>query len=317
MFKKYFVFLTSIFLLGCSAAPQESLIIGTNSWPGYECLHLARDLGYYEKEPIKIVRYPSSTEVMFAWRKGEINGAALTMDEVFLLKELGFHPEVTLIMDFSNGGDVILSREGLKEMSDLKGKRVGAEATALGAYMLSRALGEAGMGIHEITLMHMPVSEHEEAFEQGLVDAVVTFEPTRSRLLKAGAGVLFDSSQLPGEIVDVLAVNRDALKIGDTILACLLKGWFQAVDYLKKNPEEAARFLASREGLTPEQFLSSLQGLHILDLRENQAIFGEEKSSFQKKMNRLSVVMLENGLLKSPIEVFKILADGLAFEGPM
>jgi ABC-type nitrate/sulfonate/bicarbonate transport system substrate-binding protein len=34
----------------------------------------------------------------------------------------------------------------------------------------------------------------------GVVDALVTFEPHRARLLAGGARLLFDSSQIPGEI---------------------------------------------------------------------------------------------------------------------
>ena len=44
--------------VGCTPDPEPILRVGTNVWPGYEPLYLARDLGYLD-ESIRLVEYSS------------------------------------------------------------------------------------------------------------------------------------------------------------------------------------------------------------------------------------------------------------------
>lgn len=65
----------------------------------------------------------------------------------------------------------------------------------------------------------LEVDEHEGAFGSGKVDAVVTFEPVRSRLLARGAVQIFDRRQIPGEIIHVLVMRTDAMtQFSSTVL---------------------------------------------------------------------------------------------------
>ena len=82
--------------------------IGTNVWPGYEPLYLARELGYFDDQPIHLVEHAAATEVIRAFRNGTIDAAALTLDEVLLLAQHGQNPRIVLVMDFSQGGDTLI-----------------------------------------------------------------------------------------------------------------------------------------------------------------------------------------------------------------
>ncbi|MDQ6966158.1 MAG: hypothetical protein Q9M23_04455, partial [Mariprofundaceae bacterium] len=68
-------------LAACTPAPKPDLRIGTNIWPGYEPLYLARSLGLFKDTGISLIEYPSSTETMRALRHGSIEAGALTLDE--------------------------------------------------------------------------------------------------------------------------------------------------------------------------------------------------------------------------------------------
>ena len=297
--KRLFWFWAVLFLSGClKEAPPPAFLVGTNIWPGYECLYLAKGLGYYEGTPIKLVQYPSSSAVIRAFRNNFIQGAALTMDEVLLLADLNQDPKVISILDFSSGGDVVLAKPQFETMNSLKGKRIGVETAALGAFVLSRALETAGMKLSDLEIIRLEPNEHERAFSAGSVDAVVTFDPMRGRLLKAGARVLFDSSQIPGEIVDVLVTRADVGVLHASAVESLLRGWFRALDYLRKNPEEAARRMAPREGITPEELLDSLRLLKIPDLRENISFMTGKDPAFHQGIERLEKILLDGKLIK-------------------
>jgi NitT/TauT family transport system substrate-binding protein len=294
-----------------SADPAAWLRIGTNVWPGYEPLYLARDLGYLDNSPVKLVEYPSASEVIRAFRNGAIEAAALTLDEVLLLEQSGLQPRVVLVMDISNGGDAIIGRRGLQKMTDLKGLKVGVEATALGAFVLSRALDVSGLAAQDVEAVPLEATEHQAAFLQGTIDAVVTFEPVRSTLLDTGATLLFDSRQIPGEVVDVLVIRESYLEKNRPVTVRLLEQWFLALAYLKQHPQDAAKRISKRTGTTAQEFLASLDGLKIPDHAENLDLLGGEMSALARTGMKLQDTMRTHKLLKKDIAVATIIDGGM------
>lgn len=299
----------AIALVSCPSQTSLPLRIGTNLWPGYETLYLSRYLGYYDGKPIRLVDYPSGTEEVRAFRNGEIEGAGLSIDQALVLAATQENIRIIAIMDISHGGDVILGKPEFSGIKDLKGKRVGVEATALGAFFIARALEKNGMSPQDIQIVSLELTEHERAYKEGKVDAVVTFGPPRVKLIEAGAKLLFDSSQIPGEIVDTLVVRTDAIaKSPDTVQA-LINGRFRALAYLEKNPQDAANRIAPRTKVTPEQILNAFKGLRQPNLQENQHLLDQSDPSLINGMRRLVEVMVENKLLPKAINPVTILDD--------
>ena len=302
---KFFRAMTLVLLVfalaGCDK-PAPPLRVGANIWPGYEPLFLARDLGYYGGQPVQLLSFLSTTEVIRAYRNGALDVAAVTADEALMLAETLPDQRILLVCDFSLGADVILAKPQFPSLPDLKGRRIGVETTALGAYMLARALARAGMTAHDVTVVPMPLDEHEAAFRQDRVDAVVTFEPSRSRLLAAGAVPVFDSSQIPGEIVDVLLTRAEKMDAARQPLTALVRGWFKALDYLRQNPADAARRMALRQQLTPEALVGSLQLLKFPDREANLRLLGASTNNLATTLRQLSAIMREHKLLERPFD---------------
>jgi len=303
-------------LVGCSdpfdtSAESQPMRIGSNVWPGYEPLYLARELDYYEGLPISMVEYPSASEVLRAYRNGAIQAAALTMDEVLILAESGLDPRVVLLLDVSQGGDVILGQGDVQRVSDLKGRKVGVENTALGAYVLSRALAMNDMQVSDVTLVPLEVNEHEVAFKAGKIDAVVTFEPVRTRLLDVGAQLLFSSEDIPGEIFDVLVVEGEYLAQNREVVASLVQRWFQTLEYQRQNPQRAAETIARRQQLKPEDYLASMDGLKMVSRAENIEAMSGQSPPVRAVMERLKNSMLQNKLLKKDVDVERLVDAGL------
>lgn len=308
---KFIIGIAVVVILSCVKQPPSLLRVGVNVWPGYETLYLARSLGYYENVPIRLVDYPSGTEQVRAFRNGEIEAAGVSIDQVLVLASTRPDVRIVTVIDFSDGGDVILAKPKIQRLQNLKGRRVGVESSALGAYVLTRALGQVGMSPKDVEIVSLEVSEHERAFKNNRVDAVVTFGPARTNLLAAGAKLLFDSSQIPGEIVDCLIVRSDVLTSQLTAAKALVEGRFRALDYLKNNPQDAARRIAPRTGITPKQFLESLEGLRMPDIKENQKLLSKTDVSLLNGMRQLSRVMIENNLLNLGVEPNLLLDERL------
>ena len=293
---------------GCMREPEPPLRIGTNVWIGSEPIYLARDLGYLDREAVQLVEYPSASEVSRAFRNQAIDGMIISLDELFMLAVDGLQPKVVLIVDVSHGADVVVGRSNMRNMQDLRGKRVAVESGALGAFVLSRALALNGMQATDVSMVHLESNEHPAAFNQAQVDGAVTFDPYRTQLVAAGARVLFDSSQIPGEIVDLLAVRAAVLEKNPGAVQNLLASWFKALAYLNRDPKDAAARMAVREQITGEQFLLALQGLRTPSRAENLKMLAGATPSLVVSGRQLMNLMVEAKLLRSTLDIEGLLA---------
>jgi len=302
---------------GCMRETEPPLRIGTNVWIGSEPLYLARDLGYFGREAVQLVEYPSASEVSRAFRNQAIDGRVISLDELFVLAVDGLQPKVVLIVDVSHGADVVVGSAGMRAMQDLRGKRVAVESGALGAFVLSRALALNGMQASDVSIVHLESNEHPAAFEQGQVDGAVTFDPYRTQLLGAGAHTLFDSSQIPGEIVDLLAVRASVPEKNPQAVQTLLTGWFKALAYLEREPSDAAARMAVREQITGKQFLRALQGLHIPTRADNLKMLAGATPGLVVSGRQLMTLMVDAKLLRDRLEIEGLLAPEPLQKSPL
>ncbi|HTS20987.1 MAG TPA: ABC transporter substrate-binding protein [Casimicrobiaceae bacterium] len=300
----------ALLLGGCMRPPETALRIGTNVWVGSEPLYLARELGHLDPATVQLVEYPSASEVLRAFRNQAIDGMVISLDELFGLAADGLEPRIILVVDVSDGADVVVGRGGMRSMGDLKGKAVAVESSALGAFVLSRALALNGMQAGDVNVVHLESNEQPSAFDKGEVDGAVTFDPYRAQFLKSGARTLFDSSQIPGEIVDLLAVRANVIERQPKAVEALLDGWLRATDYMKRDPLDAARRMGIRQQTTGEQFLESLRGLHIPSRAENLRMLGGMKPELAVTGRRLLALMLDAKLLSASVAIEKLLAPG-------
>ncbi|MBV1786890.1 ABC transporter substrate-binding protein [Marinobacterium sp. D7] len=289
-------------MLGCNDSPHPPLKIGTNVWPGYEPLYLSRELGYLDRKQGQLVELLSASEVIRAYRNGALDVAALTLDELLLLREGGIAAQVLLITDTSYGADAIIAREA-RTVAELKGQRIGVETNALGAYMLSRALNRAGLTSSDVEIVSLEANQHEEAFLRGSVDAVVTFEPMRSRLLESGGVEVFNSRRIPDEVIDLLVVRPEIVENRPEQLAQLLDVWFRSVDYLTTQPAKAHALMSTRLRLTPEQVSQALTDIRIPDRQRNQLMIYKEPSMLLQQAKRMYEVMNTRHLISRPVDL--------------
>jgi NitT/TauT family transport system substrate-binding protein len=295
---------------GCVRKPEQPLRIGTNVWIGSEPLYLARELGQLDAKMVQLVEYPSASEVLRAFRNESIDGMVISLDELFGLAIDGLQPRAIVVVDVSHGADVVVGRPGMKSMRDLAGRRVAVESGALGALVLSRALTLSDMHASDVEVVHLDSNEQPDAFEKGQVDGAVTFDPYRTQLLRAGAATLFDSTQIPGEIVDLIAVRESVLQRQPKTVAALLTGWFNAIDYVRTQPADAARRMGIRQQTSGEQFLEAQKLLHIPSREENLRMLGGSAPELAVTGRRLLSVMLDAKLLRQGLDIESVLAPG-------
>lgn len=283
-------------LAGCTR-PPSSLRLGYHQFPSYELLAMASEDGFFGDTRVHPVEYASPMQGQRAFRNGAVDVAALTLDEALTIAQNVPDLRVVAVIDRSHGGDAILARDGIDSLADLRGRRVGVEPSAVGAYMLSRALDNAGMTMGDVEVVYAPFDTHEHLVETGSVDAVVTYEPVRSRLMADGAKVLFDSASIPNEILDVLVTRAAYADEHPQAIADLLHGWFRAVDDLSRDPGQAAVRVASRLGMTNAEVTTAFRLIPIAGADENRRYLLAPDATLPEQVRRLGTTMVNASLL--------------------
>jgi len=296
-----------ILINGCQFNNKiETMKIGTNSWPGYESLHISQINNLY-KENIKVKEYNSASIVLDEYRKGKIHAAALTLDEVIRLKEQGYSPIIISILDISKGGDSIISTKKIKKMQDLKGKYIGVEDGALGIFMLHRALKYANMQKNELEIISLSVNIHEAAFKENIVDAVVTFEPTRTKLLEYGGNEIFSSKLIPDEIVDVLVVDKNYFN--KEYIDDIHQALDTSIKKINNKDIDVINTMANRLNLSKKYLDKALSGLKIPTVKESNRMI--ENGKVIDMINKIQDIMFKESLLSIKINAKSLLPNSV------
>ncbi len=289
--------------IGCGQSVEEPLRIVSSPWPGYEPLYLARDLGYLKQRNIKLIELPSSNVTYEAFRNGSADVATLTFDETATLLAQGRHLRILAVMDVSNGGDAVVVRPEITSLSELKGKRITMVNIPLGAYLLQRMLDSAGLTADEVLLSTSPEDKHLRLYQEQKIDAAVTFEPYKSKLIEEGAHVLFDSSMMPNEIFDLLVVNDKAFRKHREALCDLVMQWNRAIEYVYQYPEDAAKRMAGRLAMTPDAFLKAMSGLYYPTPEENYIMLGGDSPRLIHDVKNAMDIMVKEGMLIKEVDI--------------
>jgi len=236
-----------------------------------------------------------------AYHQENIDGLKATLNEIQITDNFADQPAVVLVVDYSYGGDALVARSGIADVAGLRGGRIAYEESPLGSYVLERALQSAGLTTGDVTLLNRFPDDGEKDFRAGRADAVVTYEPVLGRILRDGAGrVLFSSRQMPGEIVDVLAMRRSVLRRRPDDVRRLLRAWFRALGDLQMNPQDAAAIMARHQGGDAAVFLSGLEASHIPTRHENLKLMGTSMTpgDLHRTADQLGAFLLRRGLAR-------------------
>lgn len=300
-------------LAGCSGEPPVSVTIGVNRWLGYEPLFVAR-ANQSLPSSVRLAEFTSTSEGMRAFRNGALDAVAVTLDEALSLAQLVPDLSIGLVVDYSDGADVLLARPGLKRVEDMVGRRVGVDSLVVGAYLLGRAFDSRNLDISQTRIVHVPMGRHDLDFSALNVDALVTFEPYRSQQLARGAVQIFSSANVPGEITDVLVFRRSLPQDKQRQLQQVAQTWFDAVDRLLRYDPAAIAVVAERQALTPSQVQEALEAMKFPGIRANRTLLNPENSELNPVLVRLAARMREMDLLTRPVRLDTLLDDRLVRE---
>jgi NitT/TauT family transport system substrate-binding protein len=202
---------------------------------------------------VEIVQINDYVESINQYTADAFDGVSATnMDTLSIPSGGGVDTTALIVGDFSNGNDaVILKGDGA--LADLAGKPVNLVELSVSHYLLARALDSVGLKESDLaSVINTSDADMIAAFATDDVEAVVTWNPLVSTILEdPSANKLFDSSNIPGEIIDLMVVNTETLEANPDFGKALVGAWYEVMGLMAAGDEEVltAMAIASRTDL--------------------------------------------------------------------
>ena len=281
---------------------QEPLALAISSWPGYEYFYLAeqRQLGRPFGLALDVKQYSSLVDERQAFENGDVDLMATTLPEAIAVCQgtPSRCPLLVLVIDESRGADRLVGRADLSGPEQLTGQRVGLERAVLAEYLLLRSLANSPVQLNDLLLRFDGPVALVESLRQGELDAIVTYAPHDTALQgDRRFRELFSSATLPGEVVDVLAVDPDFARRNPARVRALVRTWWAARAYARQHPAEALSLMAGRQRITPQQFRDTEARVHYPTPGEQAALLAPQ-GPLARSLRRMAQLMQSSGRIR-------------------
>jgi NitT/TauT family transport system substrate-binding protein len=123
----------------------------------------------------------------------------------------------------------------------------------------------------------------------------VTWNPPLMTIREAGAKIFFDSSRIPGEILDLMVVRTSA---PDSLKKALAGAWYETMRIMSgkgKTANEAIAYMAKVAGNTESAFLSQLKTTAMY-YNAKEAVDFSRSQNLKKTMEYVRTFTFEHGL---------------------
>src|SRR6266849_3622576 len=209
---------------------------------------------------IKLTQVNEYVESINQYTAGTFDACAMTnMDTLTIPAAGGVDSTALIVGDFSNGNG--------KALTDIKGQKVNLVELSVSHYLLARALESVGMRERDLKVINTSDADIVAAFSAPATTAVVTWKPQLSAVLSApNAQLAFDSSKIPGEILDLMVVKTDVLNANPKLGKALIGAWYETLAVMFKNDaagQAAQTAMAKASGTDLAGFGRQLATTHI------------------------------------------------------
>lgn len=194
------------------------------------------------------------------YTSGTYDGCVMTNMDALTIPAIGGIDSLALIIgDFSNGNDGIVMKKG-SSVADLKGRDVKLVELSVSHYLLARALDMNGLRERDLNVINTSDADIAAVFASEPDGAVVTWNPPLMQCrAQSGAKMVFDSSQIGGEIIDMMVVRTN---VSEKLKKALTGAWYEAMAIMSNGSpesEKAIAYMAEFAGGSIEEFQSQLQ----------------------------------------------------------
>lgn len=288
------------------AEQKSSFKIAWTIYAGWMPWGYAADHGIVKKWADKygikvdVVQLNDYVESQNQYTSGTFDGVLSTnMDAISIPAAGGVDTTTLIVGDYSNGNDKIILK-GKNKLKDIKGQKINIVEFSVSEYLLVRALESVGMTEKDVTIVNTSDADMVAASKSPDVTAITTWNPMAAEILKEpGMTSVFDSTQIPGEIMDICVINTQTLKDNPKLGKALVGAWYEVMSIMTKDDAEgvAARTaMAAASGTDLPGYEAQLDATYLFADPKKAVAFVED-GEVKKYMDLVRNFLFEKGLL--------------------
>lgn len=248
---------------------------------------------------IDVVQVNDYIESINQFTTGQFDATVMTnMDALTIPAASGVDSTAIVVGDFSNGNDGIVLK-GDKSLKDLKGQPINLVELSVSHYLMARALETVGLSERDVKVINTSDADLVAAFSTDDVTSVVTWNPLLSEITsQPDTSFVFNSSDIPGEIIDLLMVNTETLKDNPELAKALTGAWYEIMSIMQsqESGDKAKSYMAHASGTDLEGYKSQLKATNMF-YSAYDAVSFTESPKLVNTMQKVSEFSFEHGLL--------------------
>jgi NitT/TauT family transport system substrate-binding protein len=245
---------------------------------------------------IDVVQFNDYVESMNQYTAGEFDACTMANIDALTIPAAGGVDSTALIVgDFSNGNDAVILKDG-ESLSDAKGQNINLVELSVSHYLLARGLDSVGLSERDVRVVNTSDADLVAAFTTSDVTAVSTWNPLVSEILDMpNSNKVFDSSQIPGEIIDTLIVNTEVLNQHPKLGKALVGAWYEIMDKMKQE-ESVREHMGKASGTDLSGFESQLASTKMF-YQAKDAVEFVKSPALKDTMQYVAEFSFDHGLL--------------------
>lgn len=302
------------------AAEKKDFKIAWSIYAGWMPWGYAADSGLMKKWAdkygitIDITQINDYVESINQYTAGGFDGCVMTNMDALTIPAAGGVDSTALITgDFSNGNDGIVLKQG-KSVADIKGQKVNLVELSVSHYLLARALDTVKLREKDVGVVNTSDADIVSVFSSSPDStAVVTWNPQLATVAAIkGATKVFDSSQIPGEIIDLMVVNSATLKDNPKLGKALTGVWYEMMAKMEAGDPAMLEAMAKASGTDLAGYKAQLATTKMF-YKPADAVAFTNSAQLPKTMDLVRGFSFEHGLLGEGAKSKD--AVGMAFAG--
>lgn len=222
----------------------------------YAPFFVAEELGYFDEFGLDVTLSPKSgtAETIQMLASGNVVSGAATWG-AGLFNSINSGATVTIVATLAKMPDTVPSpspfmvseqawQDGIRDVKDLKGKRVGIPGPGgFGLYSVAKALEKGGLTVDDVEAIYLPPPATAAAFANGGLEAGWSIEPFALQLEKEGLGRRLVEDHTFGTELGFIAFNNEFAVENEDAVVNFLAAFLKAARQLDKGGWEDENIL--------------------------------------------------------------------------
>jgi NitT/TauT family transport system substrate-binding protein len=250
---------------------------------------------------ISLTQINDYVESINQYTAGSFDACTMTnMDALTIPAAGGVDSTVVIVGDFSNGNDGVVLKGKGKTLADIKGQSINLVQLSVSHYLLVRGLETVGLRERDIKVVNTSDADIVGAFAAPATTATVAWKPQLAQIVgMPNTSEVFDSTRIPGEIMDLMVVKSAVLKANPSLGKALAGAWYETMAIMfGKDPRtnNALELMAKASGTSSAGYISQLATTKMFN-DPKEAVTFTVSPSVVKTMDLVRTFSFNHGLL--------------------